>query len=53
MVVDVLDKSGRPAYTAAGNPIKISDSPDPTTRTPAPELDGNRGEILRWLSDGN
>jgi CoA:oxalate CoA-transferase len=53
MVVDVLDKSGRPAYTAAGNPIKISDSPDPTTRPPAPELDGNRGEILRWLSEGD
>ncbi|WP_136442717.1 CaiB/BaiF CoA transferase family protein [Pacificoceanicola onchidii] len=51
MVVDVLDKNGRAAYKAAGNPIKLSDAPDPTTRGPAPELDGNRGEILRWLGE--
>ncbi|WP_425102024.1 CaiB/BaiF CoA transferase family protein [Tropicibacter sp. S64] len=49
MVVDILDKNGRAAYKAAGNPIKLSDAPDPTTRGPAPDLDGNRGEILRWL----
>ncbi|SNR57715.1 CaiB/BaiF CoA transferase family protein [Puniceibacterium sediminis] len=52
MVVDVLDKNGRAAFTAAGNPIKMSGSEDRTTRTPAPDLDGNRGEILRWL-DGS
>jgi CoA:oxalate CoA-transferase len=49
MVVDVLDRNGRAAYKAAGNPIKMSDALDPTTRPPAPDLDGNRGEILRWL----
>ncbi len=49
MVVDVLDRNGRAAFKAAGNPIKMSDAADPTTRTPAPDLDGNRGEILRWL----
>ncbi|SMX45196.1 CaiB/BaiF CoA transferase family protein [Maliponia aquimaris] len=49
MVVDVLDKNGRQAFKAAGNPIKMTDAPDPTTRGPAPDLDGNRGEILRWL----
>jgi CoA:oxalate CoA-transferase len=52
MVVDVLDRNGRAAFKAAGNPIKMSDTPDPTTRSPAPELDGNRGEILRWLRGG-
>lgn len=52
MVVDVLDRNGRPAFKAAGNPIKMSDVIDPTTRPPAPELDGNRGEILRWLRGG-
>ncbi|MBP0482959.1 CaiB/BaiF CoA transferase family protein [Sagittula salina] len=52
MVVDVLDKNGRQAYKAAGNPIKMTDAPDPTTRGPAPDLDGNRGEILRWLEQG-
>ncbi|EBA08967.1 CaiB/BaiF CoA transferase family protein [Sagittula stellata] len=49
MVVDVLDKNGRQAFKAAGNPIKMTDAPDPTSRGPAPDLDGNRGEILRWL----
>lgn len=52
MVVDVLDKSGRAAYLAAGNPIKMTDNPDPPTRAPAPDLDANRGEILRWLDEG-
>ena len=51
MVVDVLDRNGRQAYKAAGNPIKMTDAPDPTTRKPAPDLDGNRGEILRWLDE--
>jgi len=51
MVVDVLDKSGRAAYKAAGNPIKMTGAPDPTTRPPAPDLDSNRGEILRWLDE--
>ncbi|WP_292291103.1 CoA transferase [Marivita sp.] len=49
MVVDVLDRNGRPAYKAAGNPIKMSGLGDPTVRPPAPDLDGDRGEILRWL----
>jgi len=51
MVVDVLDRNGRAAYKAAGNPIKMSDVPDPTTRAPAPDLDANRGEILRWIDE--
>ncbi len=49
MVVDVLDRNGRAAYKAAGNPIKMTEALDPSTRPPAPDLDGNRGEILRWL----
>lgn len=52
MIVDVLDRNGRAAFKAAGNPIKMSDAEDRTTRAPAPDLDGNRGEILRWL-DGH
>ncbi|MHA7851595.1 CaiB/BaiF CoA transferase family protein [Roseovarius sp.] len=50
MVVDVLDAVGKPAFTAAGNPIKISGMEDPTTRGPAPELDGDRAAILDWLA---
>ncbi|KMK67137.1 CaiB/BaiF CoA-transferase family protein [Puniceibacterium sp. IMCC21224] len=53
MVVDVLDKHGRTAFKAAGNPIKMSDFEDRTSRAPAPDLDGNRGEILRWLDGGD
>lgn len=49
MVVEVLDKAGNPAYVAAGNPIKMSYLPDPTTRAPAPNLDGDRDAILAWL----
>ncbi len=52
MVVDVLDEAGKPRYTAAGNPIKMSNLPDPETRGPAPALDGNRAQILAWL-DGS
>lgn len=50
MVVDVLDEDGNPAYVAAGNPIKLSGLEDPTTRGPAPRLDGNRTAILDWLA---
>ncbi|WP_420002803.1 CaiB/BaiF CoA transferase family protein [Arenibacterium sp. LLYu02] len=52
MVVDVLDHAGRPAYVAAGNPIKMSGLTDPETRAPAPKLDENRAEILAWLAKG-
>lgn len=51
MVVDVLDEDGRPHYVAAGNPIKMSNLPDPATRGPAPALDGSRAAILAWLED--
>ena len=33
----------------AGNPIKLSAFPDPTTRTPAPALDADRARLLREL----
>jgi len=33
----------------AGNPIKLSGHADPTTRPPAPDLDGDRAEILAEL----
>ncbi|MCZ4266442.1 CoA transferase [Rhodobacteraceae bacterium R_SAG6] len=49
MVVDVLDQVGKPAYVAAGNPIKMSALADPSTRPPAPKLDEHRQEILDWL----
>jgi CoA:oxalate CoA-transferase len=32
-----------------GNPIKLSGFPDPATRAPAPELDGDRARILKSL----
>jgi len=33
----------------AGNPVKLSAFPDPTTRPPAPELDADRARILAEL----
>ena len=33
-----------------GNPIKLSAFEDPTTRGPAPDLDGDRAAILSWLA---
>jgi CoA:oxalate CoA-transferase len=48
MVVTTEDpRAGR--LTMAGNPIKFSAFPDPVTRPPAPELDGDRERILRSL----
>lgn len=40
---------GGPAFTAAGNPIKMSTLADPPHRGPAPRLDGDRQAILDWL----
>ncbi|MHA6324122.1 CaiB/BaiF CoA transferase family protein [Roseivivax sp. CAU 1753] len=51
MLVDVLDRNGRKAFVAPGNPIKMSGVEDRTSRSPAPDLDANRGEILRWLDE--
>lgn len=36
----------------AGNPIKLSDFPDPIDRPPAPALDGDRARILKDLKRG-
>jgi CoA:oxalate CoA-transferase len=33
----------------AGNPMKLTDFPDPPTRSPAPDLDADREKILREL----
>lgn len=52
MVVDVLDRDGKPAYVAAGNPIKLSGLPDGATRAAAPDLDEDRAAILAWLAEG-
>ncbi|WP_289153609.1 CoA transferase [uncultured Salipiger sp.] len=49
MIVEVLDRYGRATFKAAGNPIKMSGMEDRPARPAAPELDGNRGDILRWL----
>lgn len=49
MVLPVTPRDGGPAFTAAGNPIKMSTLPEPTHRDPAPALDGDRAAILAWL----
>lgn len=49
MVLPVTPRDGGPAFTAAGNPIKMTGLPDPAHRDPAPALDGDRAAILSWL----
>lgn len=49
MVVEVAGRPGQAPLKAAGNPIKMSAMDDPTTRPPAPALDGDRAAILAWL----
>lgn len=48
MVVEVPDGSGG-TLKLAGNPLKMSAFADPTTRAPAPDLDGDRQAILSSL----
>ncbi|MEY4985016.1 MAG: hypothetical protein RIR62_3282 [Pseudomonadota bacterium] len=49
MVVPVAPREDGPAFTAAGNPVKLSTLPEITARGPAPALDGDRQAILDWL----
>ncbi|MGH0036822.1 MAG: CaiB/BaiF CoA transferase family protein [Myxococcota bacterium] len=48
MVVEAEDREAG-TLQMAGNPIKLSGVPDPPTRGPVPELDGDRARILREL----
>jgi CoA:oxalate CoA-transferase len=48
MLVSVPDGSGG-TLKLAGNPLKMSAFDDPTTRKPAPDLDGDRDAILSYL----
>lgn len=50
MVLPVTAQPGGPAFTAAGNPIKMSTLPDITSRAPAPRLNGDRQAVLDWLN---
>ena len=49
MVLPVTPYPGGPAFTAPGNPIKMSTLPEGTALPPAPRLDGDRAAILAWL----
>ena len=51
MILSVAPFGDGPAFTAAGNPVKMTSLPEITSRPPAPGLDGNRAEILRWLDE--
>jgi CoA:oxalate CoA-transferase len=48
MLVDVEDPVTG-TLKLAGNPMKFSAFPDPTTRDPSPDLDADRAAILREL----
>lgn len=49
MVLPVEATHGRPAFVAAGNPVKITGLAEPAARQPAPVLDGDREAVLRWV----
>jgi CoA:oxalate CoA-transferase len=48
MVIETAFPDGQPLL-AAGNPVKLSAHPDPTTRPRAPALDADRAAILKEL----
>jgi CoA:oxalate CoA-transferase len=48
MIVDIDDPEAGP-LKLAGNPIKLSEFPDPTSRAAAPALDADRARILDHL----
>lgn len=48
MLVEVPDGSGG-TLKLAGNPLKMSAFADPTTRSPAPDLDADRQAILAYV----
>lgn len=52
MVVEMLDPGLARPLIMAGNPIKSSAYPDPSTRPPAPALDQHRAALLRELGLG-
>ncbi len=49
-MVVAIEEGKTGALHIAGNPIKMSAFPDPATRRPAPELDGDRAQILQYLA---
>jgi CoA:oxalate CoA-transferase len=53
MVLPVDAPLGGPAFTAAGNPVKMTGLAEPSLRAPAPRLDGDRAAILHWLDEGH
>jgi CoA:oxalate CoA-transferase len=50
MLIHTPQADGEP-MRMAGNPIKLSNYPDPTTRRAAPDLDADRAQILAELDD--
>lgn len=52
MVLPVTAGATGPAFTAPGNPIKMSILPEIAARKPAPALDGDRQAVLDWLDRG-
>jgi CoA:oxalate CoA-transferase len=51
MVLPVRGEAGRPTFAAPGNPIKMTGLAEPVDRPPAPLLDGDRAQILKWLAE--
>jgi CoA:oxalate CoA-transferase len=50
MVLPIDAHPGGPAFTAPGNPIKMTTLPEISHRAAAPRLNGDRAAILDWLN---
>lgn len=51
MVVQIDPGPGGRPLPCEGNPVKMSDLPDPSRLPPAPALDGDRQAVLDWLAE--
>ena len=51
MVVTIEKGPGGRPLPCSGNPIKMSDLPDPSVLPAAPKLDGDRQAVLDWLEE--
>ena len=50
MVLPIASTADQPQMTTAGNPVKMSNLAEKTSRAPAPKLDADPRAILNWLN---
>ena len=50
MVLPIASTADQPQMTTSGNPVKMSNLAEKTSRAPAPKLDADRRAIRHWLN---